>query len=178
MSFDSPAYRKIDLSERSTQIISIPTQEEYIDQMVNAMRFFFGTGDDTYADLYSSTKQNFGFKGFVLAGPPGSGKTEAVTEAGRRLWGELAEKSIELKLLHISTADINRGRVGEMEQRLRSVFQEAKADLSRGIYLEVSACPIQYDKWSKAIREFKDQQHEDKMKGIDIMSLEQLEKEL
>ena len=125
VSFDSPAYRKIDLSERSTQIISIPTQEEYIDQMVNAMRFFFGTGDDTYADLYPSTKQNFGFKGFVLAGPPGSGKTEAVTEAGRRLWGELAQKSIEVKLLHISTADINRGRVGEMEQRLRSVFSEA-----------------------------------------------------
>ena len=138
VSFDSPAYRKIDLSERSTQMISIPTQEEYIDQMVNAMRFFFGTGDDTYADLYSNKKKNFGFKGFVLAGPPGSGKTEAVTEAGRRLWGELAEKSIELKLLHISTADINRGRVGEMEQRLRSVFSEAKnqtSDRTRTILL-------------------------------------------
>ena len=125
VSFDSPAYRKIDLSERSTQIISIPTQEEYIDQMVNAMRFFFGTGVDTYADLYSSKKKNFGFKGFVLAGPPGSGKTEAVTEAGRRLWGELAQKNIELNLLHISTADIFRGKVGEMEQRLKSVFSEA-----------------------------------------------------
>ena len=138
MSFDSPAYRKIDLSERSTQIISIPTQEEYIDQMVNAMRFFFGTGNDTYADLYSSKKQNFGFKGFVLAGPPGSGKTEAVTEAGRRLWGELAQKNIELNLLHISTADINRGRVGEMEQRLRSVFSEAinqTSDRTRTILL-------------------------------------------
>ena len=55
VSFDSPAYRKIDLSERSTQMISIPTQEEYIDQMVNAMRFFFGTGDDTYADPVSYT---------------------------------------------------------------------------------------------------------------------------
>ena len=127
VSFDSPAFRKIDLSERSTQMVSIPTQEEYIDQMVNAMRFFFGTGDDTYADLYSNKKRNFGFKGFVLAGPPGSGKTEAVTEAGRRLWGELSEKGVELKLLHISTADINRGRVGEMEQRLRSVFSEAKS---------------------------------------------------
>ncbi|MBT6690834.1 hypothetical protein HOB10_00670 [Candidatus Parcubacteria bacterium] len=63
-------------------------------------------------------------------------------------------------------------------EEINAQFQEAKADLSRGIYLEVSACPIQYDKWSKAIREFKDQQHEDKMKGIDIMSLEQLEKEL
>ena len=138
VSFDSPAYRKIDLSERSTQIISIPTQEEYIDQMVNAMRFFFGTGNDTYADLYSSKKQNFGFKGFVLAGPPGSGKTEAVTEAGRRLWGELAQKNIELNLLHISTADINRGRVGEMEQRLRSVFTEAinqTSDRTRTILL-------------------------------------------
>jgi len=131
VSFDSPAYRKIDLSERSTQMISIPTQEEYIDQMVNAMRFFFGTGDDTYADLYSSDKTNFGFKGFVLAGPPGSGKTEAVTEAGRRLWSELADKGIKLELLHINSADINRSGVGDMEQRLRSVFDAAKDPSSK-----------------------------------------------
>tara|TARA_B100001250_G_scaffold414010_1_gene450221 strand:+ start:84 stop:977 length:894 start_codon:yes stop_codon:yes gene_type:complete len=126
MPSDSPAYSKIGLNVPSTQMVSIPTQEQFIDQMVNALRFFFGTGEDTYADLYSSDKTNFGFKGFVLAGPPGSGKTEAVTEAGRRLWLELADKGIELELLHINSADINRSGVGDMEQRLRSVFTAAK----------------------------------------------------
>ena len=100
--------------------------------MVNAMRYFFGTGANTYSDHFSgmSESDNFPFKGFVLTGPPGSGKTEAVIEAGRRLYTDLAKDGIEVRLLHISTADINRGRVGEMEQRLRSVFNEAKSEIS------------------------------------------------
>ncbi len=132
MSFDSPPYTVRDLSGISTQLVRVPTQEGFIGQMVNAMRYFFGTGSNTYSDHFSgmSESDNFPFKGFVLTGPPGSGKTEAVIEAGRRLYTDLANDGIEVRLLHISTADINRGRVGEMEQRLRSVFNEAKSEIS------------------------------------------------
>ena len=132
MSFDSPPYTVRDLSGISTQLVRVPTQEGFIGQMVNAMRYFFGTGANTYSDHFSgmSESDNFPFKGFVLTGPPGSGKTEAVIEAGRRLYTDLANDGIEVRLLHISTADINRGRVGEMEQRLRSVFNEAKSEIS------------------------------------------------
>jgi len=131
MVFDSPPYTVRDLSEISTQLIRVPTQEGFIGQMVNAMKYFFSRGDSSFSDHFSSMSEsnNFPFKGFVLTGPPGSGKTEAVVEAGRRLYSELAMEGVEVRLLHISTADINRGRVGEMEQRLRSVFNEAKSEV-------------------------------------------------
>ena len=132
MTFESPPYTKRDLSAVSTQLVRVPTQEKVIEQMVEAMRYFFGRGSETFSDHFSglSDTDNFPFKGFVLTGPPGSGKTEAVIEAGRRLYNELAMEGIEVGLLHISTADINRGRVGQMEQRMRSVFNEAKSDIS------------------------------------------------
>lgn len=135
MSFDSPPFTERDLSGVDTQLIRVPTQEKFIGQMVNAMKYFFSRGDESFSDHFSSMgkSDNFPFKGFVLTGPPGSGKTEAVIEAGRRLYSELAMESIEVRLLHISTADINRGRVGEMEQRLRSVFNEAKSEIRTGL---------------------------------------------
>jgi SpoVK/Ycf46/Vps4 family AAA+-type ATPase len=132
MTFDSPPYTKRDLSEISTQLIRVPTQEVFIGQMVKAMGFFFGTGSDTFRELSPTQVQsdNHPFKGFVLTGPPGSGKTEAVIEAGRRVYMELANDGIEVRLLHISSADISRGIVGQMEQRLRSVFNEARNEIS------------------------------------------------
>ena len=135
MSFDSPPFTERDLSGVDTQLIRVPTQEKFIGQMVNAMKYFFSRGDESFSDHFSSMgkSDNFPFKGFVLTGPPGSGKMEAVIEAGRRLYSELAMESIEVRLLHISTADINRGRVGEMEQRLRSVFNEAKSEIRTGL---------------------------------------------
>lgn len=133
MAFESPPYTKRDLSAVSTQLVRVPTQEKVIEQMVEAMRYFFSRGSETFSDHFSglSDTDNYPFKGFVLTGPPGSGKTEAVIEAGRRLYNELAdEEGIHVDLFHISTADINRGRVGQMEQRMRSVFNDAKSDTS------------------------------------------------
>jgi len=126
MVFDSPAFSVIDLNNPDNQLIRVQTQERFIGQMANALKYFFGKGDDTFSSHFPHKKDNFPFKGFVLTGPPGSGKTEAVKEAGRRLFIELEMENLELRLLHISTADINRGKFGEAEQRLRSVFNEAK----------------------------------------------------
>jgi len=135
MSFDNSPFTVRDLSGVDTQLIRVPTQEKFIGQMVNAMKYFFSRGDGSFSDHFSSMgkSNNFPFKGFVLTGPPGSGKTEAVIEAGRRLYSELAMENVEVRLLHISTADINRGLVGEMEQRLRSVFNEAKSEIRTGL---------------------------------------------
>jgi SpoVK/Ycf46/Vps4 family AAA+-type ATPase len=127
MAGDEPYVVK-DLSG-SGAIVSVPTQEKFIGQMVGAMKYFFGLGSDTFTDHFPNRadSKNFPFKGFILEGPPGSGKTEAVIEAGRRLWKELGlVDSIEVRLLHVNSSNINRSRVGEMESRLQQVFIAAQ----------------------------------------------------
>ena len=126
-----------DLSQVSEAIVRVPTQERFIGQMVEAMKYFFGKGDDSFSDHFPNRKdtKNFPFKGFILEGPPGSGKTEAVIEAGRRLWRELGDPDevqgsnrnpLEVRLFHVNSANINRSRVGEMETRLQRVFNKAQ----------------------------------------------------
>ena len=129
MSYDTQPYTVRDLAETESQLVPVPTQEKFINQMVSAMKYFFSRGENSFSDHFIefSESNNFPFKGFVLAGPPGSGKTEAVIEAGRKLYNELLNEKATVRLLHISTADINRGTVGEMERRLRSIFTESKS---------------------------------------------------
>lgn len=128
MSGDTPYVLK-DLTFGSDSIISVPTQEKFISQMVQAMKFFFGLGDNTFSHLYPSKvdSTNFPFKGFILQGPPGSGKTEAVIEAGRKLWLNLEnEHGLEVRLIHVNSANINTRHFGESEARLQRVFAEAQ----------------------------------------------------
>ena len=127
---DDKPYTELDLRGLGSQLIFVPTQDSFIMKMVNAMRYFFGRSSGTFSDHFS-THENFPFKGFVFHGPPGSGKTEAVIEAGRRLFTDLGGEEIEVRVFHISPTDINRGRVGEMEQRLRKVFRDAQNADSR-----------------------------------------------
>ena len=122
-------YVDIDLMEPSQAIIRVETQEKFINQMVNAMTFFFGKGDDSFLDLYPNLRDstNFPFKGFILEGPPGSGKTEAVIDAGRRLAFTLGNQSdIVMRLIHVNSSNINTKGFGDSEQRLKQVFREAK----------------------------------------------------
>ncbi len=123
-------YSEIDLTTFSDSLIRVPTQEMFIGQMVDAMRFFFGNDDDSFGDLYPNLRNtnNFPFKGFIFQGPPGSGKTEAVIEAGRRLNLELGNSAhpLQMRLIHVNSSNINAGVLGESEQRLKSVFNEGK----------------------------------------------------
>ncbi len=130
MSGDEP-FVEIDLASVTDQIISVPTQDKFITQMVGAMEYFFSDKDNSFrADFPNKTEStNFPFKGFILQGPPGSGKTEAVIEAGRKLRNQLgAESGIGVRLLHVNSSNINRSRVGEMETRLQRVFLASKSN--------------------------------------------------
>ena len=140
MSGDKP-YVEVDLSGYETPIIRVPTQEKFIGQLVTAIRYFFGKGSDTFAEHFplKSSKGNFPFKGFILHGPPGSGKTEAVIDAGRRLRDELGmDDGLDVNLFHVNSSNINRAAVGEMELRLQRVFSAAtnsSSDHTRTIIL-------------------------------------------
>ena len=128
MSGDEPFQEK-NLKEESGAIVPVPTQEGFIGQMVSAMEYFFGIGDDTFSDHLPNRKdsKNFPFKGFILEGPPGSGKTEAVIEAGRRLRRSLGNRhSLDVQLFHVNSSNINRARLGEAETRLQRVFTAAQ----------------------------------------------------
>ena len=122
-------YVERSLSQPARGIISVATQHSFIEHMSNAMRFFFSEGENTFSDLYSDQQDssNFPFKGFILEGPPGSGKTEAVMQAGRTLYFDLANEGFELKLFHVNSSNINTKAFGDSEQRLKEVFRDAKA---------------------------------------------------
>ena len=132
---DAPYVLK-DLTFGSSSMISVPTQDRFISQMVGAMEFFFGLGPNTFPDLYPSKvdSTNFPFKGFILQGPPGSGKTEAVLEAGRKLWLSLENKhGLEVRLIHVNSANINTRHFGESEARLQRVFADAQNTMENNI---------------------------------------------
>lgn len=131
--FDSPPYSQRDLTGVDSQLQSVPTQEAFIGKMVGAMRYFFSrTGGQTFLDHVPNPGENYPFKGFVFHGPPGSGKTEAVIEAGRRLYIELAAEGIEVRLFHISTGDIARKNYGESEERMARIFSDAREKADHG----------------------------------------------
>ena len=132
--FDDTPYSERDLTGIGFQLQTVPTQEAFIGKIVNGMRYFFSRSTGSFSDHFiQNSADNYPFKGFVFHGPPGSGKTEAVIEAGRRLLLDLGAEGIGVRLFHISTADINRGNVGEMEQRMRKVFSDARGGLDTGI---------------------------------------------
>lgn len=122
-------YVERSLTDASHGIITVDTQEQFIGQMRGAMEFFFSEAEGSFKTIYSDRagSSNFPFKGFILDGPPGSGKTEAVVETGRRLYHTLAQEGFELKLYHVNSANINAKAFGDSEQRLKEVFRDAKA---------------------------------------------------
>ena len=131
VAFDSPPYSVRDLTGVDSQLQSVPTQEAFIDKMVGAMRYFFSRKSGSFSDHFSNPGENYPFKGFVFHGPPGSGKTEAVIEAGRRLYIELADEA-EVRLFHISTGDISRKNYGESEERMVRIFNDAREKANQG----------------------------------------------
>jgi SpoVK/Ycf46/Vps4 family AAA+-type ATPase len=121
-------YRKIGLSYADSQFAAVPTQQVFIEEMKQSFRYFFSAEENSFQNDFPNqvNSTNFPFKGFLLSGKPGVGKTEAVIEACRALAGSLDDAGIELELLHISSQSIFRSAVGEMESRLARVFEDAQ----------------------------------------------------
>jgi SpoVK/Ycf46/Vps4 family AAA+-type ATPase len=65
---------------------------------------------------------SFPFKGFILEGPPGTGKTEIVKQVARQLDKRLRS----VFLLEVDGATIAAPRWGEAENRLREVFAKQR----------------------------------------------------
>ena len=128
-------YTEVSIADvMNTQIVPVETQGRFIDEIKAATYFFFGRGKGTFGEYYPG-RTNFPIKGFVLAGPPGSGKTEAVRIAFRDLWQQQenqGEGGFTLRLFHVNPADINRAGVGDIEQNIRKVFTEAKKEPTSG----------------------------------------------
>lgn len=66
---------------------------------------------------------NSPFKGFILTGPPGTGKTEVVKQSARDLDSKLGVVG-EVDFLLIDGASIAAPKWGEAEKKLRKVFRE------------------------------------------------------
>ena len=80
---DKP-YTQIDLGIVSqSRILNVGTQSKFIDEIKRAIRYFFGEGEGSYLSDFPHMKgvNNFPFKGFILSGEPGTGKTEAVKQS-------------------------------------------------------------------------------------------------
>lgn len=121
---------EVDLSAVSSEIVNVPTQNMFIEQLVDTMTYFFGKGDHSFAADYpgKANSTNFPFKGFILYGPPGSGKTEAVKQAARNLWKSLElDYGLEVRLYHINSANIFTSKFGESEKLMKRVFTKAKS---------------------------------------------------
>jgi SpoVK/Ycf46/Vps4 family AAA+-type ATPase len=71
----------------------------------------------------SLSLNNFPFKGFILEGPPGTGKTEIIKQAARKLDRRLSGGVGRVYLLPVDGASIAAPRWGEAEKTLRSVFK-------------------------------------------------------
>jgi len=125
---DNRPYRNIELDLVDNQFAAVPTQQVFINEMKEAFRYFFSADEHSFMQDFPNQveSRNFPFKGFLLSGKPGVGKTEAVIQACRELYGSLDEAGIELQLLHINSQSIFRSGVGDMETRLERVFREAQ----------------------------------------------------
>lgn len=71
------------------------------------------------------------FKGFLLEGPPGTGKTEAVRQSVRDLGQRVT--NADVKLVFVDGASIAAPKWGEAEKTLRDVFRQAEELSSEGV---------------------------------------------
>ena len=135
MARDTP-YTEVKIDDVVELVIeAVPSQRVFIDEMRDSLHYFFSRMSGTYSDHYADRGAvNFPFKGFVLAGPPGTGKTEAVRIAFRELYDKLANENDDwnLRLLHINPADVNRSGVGDIERNIRRIFKDARGDGENG----------------------------------------------
>lgn len=99
-----------------SEVNILPSLNKLKDLMVKTCRYFFvGPGISKGAP----------FKGFLLYGKPGSGKTELVKQVAKELDVRLGNRA-NIYLLFIDGSIIAAPKWGEAEQRLHAVFNKAE----------------------------------------------------
>lgn len=91
------------------EITLLPSLQQYCDLISNTCEFFFKNKQPI---------SNNPFKGFLLEGDPGTGKTEIVKQAARKL----DRRMHNVFFIIIDGADIASPRWGDAEQKLRNIF--------------------------------------------------------
>jgi len=71
------------------------------------------------------------FKGFLLRGPPGTGKTEIIKQSVRDLGQRV--NTADVKMVFVDGASIAAPKWGEAEKTLRNVFRQAEQLGSQGV---------------------------------------------
>ncbi len=104
-----------DAWEKILEVKLIPQVSEVEEFVARTCEFFFKKG----VPVPSSP-----FKGFLLEGPPGTGKTEVINQVVRRL-GRRLEGFASVRRMFVDGASIAAPRWGDAEKALHQVFSEA-----------------------------------------------------
>ncbi|MCK4444351.1 MAG: AAA family ATPase [Thermoplasmata archaeon] len=112
MSFMSETTSGVVKGEEVPQVDLLPELDKICSLVVRTCEYFFKG---------KMRMENAPFKGFILEGPPGTGKTEIVKQAARRLDTVLG--AVYLRM--VDGASIAAPRWGDAERRLRQVFGKA-----------------------------------------------------
>ncbi|RLI75671.1 hypothetical protein DRP05_14355 [Archaeoglobales archaeon] len=81
---------------------------------------------------YQFSAKKKGLRGFILHGPPGTGKTTIVKLLAKEVGAHL---SSPLYLIFVDGSDIARPRYGDSEERLNKIFNEASKDTGHYLVL-------------------------------------------
>jgi len=126
MSFGNGDDDEVDIDRMDAESISRVELLDSVDdtkrRVVRVIEYFFKQG-------YRG--ESAPFKGFILRGPPGTGKTEIVRQSVRDLAHRI--NTADVKMVFVDGASIAAPKWGEAEKTLHDVFRQAEQLGSQGV---------------------------------------------